>query len=166
MKRAVVASLVFVAGCPSKKDGAPGDKACKPLTVTVDGTALPALAHGLAKANNMNGDISYEVQLFNHDKTTCEQLLDRQGRHVPDDEISVRAFAAGAGMTGKGVAIDAHTQMGGPVTLASEVPKAAGDIVKVCADHIAFTPIAGRYKDKQVVVSGLLAGAYCGEVKW
>ena len=154
--------VALLVGCSSKQDGG----ACKPLSVTVDGTALPPLGNGLAKANNMNGDISYEVQLYNHDKATCDALLDKAGRQVPEGEIMVRGFAAGAGMTGKGVAIDAHTQMGGPVTLASEVPKAAGDIVKVCVDNVSFKPIAGRYKDKQVVIDGLFTGTYCGEVKW
>jgi len=158
--------LVVLVACSSKKDGAASAGDCKPLSVTVDGTALPALGKGLAKANDMNGDISYEVQLYNHDKATCDELLNKAGRQVPEDEISVRAFAAGAGMTGKGVAIDAHTQMGGPVTLASDKPKAVGDVVKVCVDNVAFKPIAGRYKDKQVVISGLFEGTYCGDMKW
>jgi hypothetical protein len=159
-----LAIVAMLAGCGGTKEAASGE--CKPLTVTVDGQPLPALPHGLAKANNMNGDVSYEVQLFNHDKATCDALLDKSGRQIPDGEVSVRAFAAGAGMTGKGVAIGSHTQMGGNVRLASEPPKAVGDVVKVCVDHVAFTPIAGAYKDKNVVVDGLFAGTYCGEMSW
>ena len=160
----LVLLVVVVAAC-AKKDGATGG-ACKDLSVTVDGTPLPALSKGLAKANDMNGDVSYEVQLFNHDKATCDDMLNKSGRQVPENEISVRAFAAGAGMTGKGVAIDAHTQMGGAVTLASDKPKAVGDVVKVCVDNVSFKPVAGKYKDKQVVVNGLFQGTYCGEMKW
>jgi hypothetical protein len=156
-------ALVLLLGACAKQDGG---GTCKPLVVTVDGKPLPALPHGLAKANDMHGDISYEVQVFDHDKATCEQLLDKNGRQVPEGEIMVRAFAGGSGMTGKGVAIDAHTQLGGAVWLASERPKAVGDAVKVCADSIAFTPIAGRYKDKRVVITGQFDGTYCGEVKW
>jgi hypothetical protein len=156
--------LVLAAAC-AKQDGATA-ASCKDLTVTVDGAPLAALPHGLAKANNMNGDISYEVQLFSHDKATCDELLNKTGRQVPDGEVSVRAFAAGAGMTGKGVAIGSHTQMGGNVTLASDKPKAAGDIVKVCVDNVSFKPIVGDYKDKQVVVNGLFSGKFCGEVSW
>ena len=162
--RAVV--LVAMLAACGNRSGTTAAGDCKPLSVTVDGTALPPLGHGLAKANNMNGDISYEVDLYNHTKATCEGLLDRAGHAVPEDEISVRAFAAGAGMTGKGVAIDAHTQMGGNVTLASPPPKTVGDVVKVCVDHAAFKPIAGKYKDKDVVVDGLFEGTYCGEMKW
>ncbi|HEX5061667.1 MAG TPA: hypothetical protein VFV99_20010 [Kofleriaceae bacterium] len=158
------ALLLLLVAC-AKKDAASGG-ACKDLTVTVDGTPLPAMPHGLAKANNMNGDISYEVDVFNHDKTTCDMLLDKSGRQIPEGEVSVRAFAAGAGMTGKGVAISAHTQMGGNVTLASPPPKAVGDVVKVCVDNVSFKPIAGDYKDKQVVVNGRFVGTYCGEMKW
>lgn len=165
MKAVGLAVMLLAAACANKRGGGNAE-ACRPLRVTVDGTALPALGHGLAKANNMNGDVSYEVTVFDHAKATCEQLLDRAGREVPAGEISVRAFAAGTGMTGKGVAIGAHTQMGGNVTLVGPAPKAVGDAVKVCVDHVAFKPIAGDYKDKDVVVDGLFTGPYCGEVTW
>lgn len=156
--------VLVLAACGNKQSASGGE--CKALSVTVDGTPLPAMPHGLAKANNMNGDVSYEVNVFNHDKATCDQLLNKAGREIPEGEVSVRAFAAGAGMTGKGVAIGAHTQMGGHVTLASPPPKAVGDVVKVCVDNVAFKPIAGDYKDKNVVVNGLLEGTYCGEMTW
>ncbi len=164
MKQLVVVVLA-VAGACAKQDGS-ASGTCKPLRVTVDGTPLPALPHGLAKANNMNGDISYEVTVFNPSTATCEQLLDKAGREIPAGEVSVRAFAAGAGMTGKGVAIGAHTQMGGNVFLVSPAPKAVGDVVQVCVDHAAFKPIAGDYKDKNVVIDGLFTGTYCGQVSW
>jgi hypothetical protein len=164
MKTIALALLVLASAC-AKKEGATAGS-CKDLTVTVDGAPLPALPHGLAKANNMNGDVSYEVQLFNHDKTTCDQFLDKAGRPIPEGEVSVRAFAAGAGMTGKGVSIGTHTQMGGNVTLVSDKPKAVGDIVKVCVDNVSFKPISGDYRDKDVVVSGLFSGKYCGEKSW
>jgi hypothetical protein len=165
MKQLVVVVIVLAAAC-AKNESSSSATACRPLRVTVDGTPLPALPHGLAKANNMNGDISYEITRFNQATATCAQLLDRAGREVPAGEISVRAFAAGVGMTGKGVAIGAHTQMGGNVTLASPAPKAVGDIVKVCADSVAFEPIAGEYKGTQVTIDGLFEGTYCGEVTW
>ncbi|HEY5943906.1 MAG TPA: hypothetical protein VIV40_00365 [Kofleriaceae bacterium] len=164
MKTIALLVLVLAAAC-SKKDGE-GAGSCRPLSVTVDGLPLPAMPHGLAKANNMNGDVSYEVDVFDHAKTTCDELLDKTGRQVPDGEISVRAFAGGAGMTGKGVAIGAHTQMGGNVTLVSAKPAAPGDIVKVCVQDVAFKPVAGAYKDKQVVVNGLFEGKFCGEQTW
>jgi hypothetical protein len=168
MKTLVVIAAVLAAGCSNKDGGGAGGGggACKPLSVTVDGTALAAMPHGLAKANNRNGDVSYEVTMLNHDKATCAQLLDKAGRQIPDGELSVRAFAGGAGMTGKGVAIDAHTQMGGAVSLVGGKPTAVGDRVKVCADSISFKPVAGAYKDKQVVITGLFEGAYCGEMAW
>jgi len=165
VKRVALVLLSVLACACAKKDRASGG-ACKDLTVTVDGTPLPAMPHGLAKANNMNGDISYEVDVFDHDTATCDTMLNKSGRQVPDGEVSVRAFAGGAGMTGKGLAIGAHTQMGGNVTLASPPPKAVGDVVEVCVDNVTFKPIAGAYKDKQVVVNGLFAGKYCGELTW
>ena len=164
MRRLAILAALLAAGC-SNKDGG-GGGACKPLSVTVDGTALAAMPHGLAKANNRSGDVSFEVTMLSHDKATCEQLLDKAGRQIPDGELSVRGFAGGAGMTGKGVGIDAHTQMGGAVSLVGDKPTAVGDRVKVCADSISFKPIAGAYKDKQVVIDGLFEGTYCGEMAW
>jgi hypothetical protein len=163
MKAAVV--LVLLAAACSKRDGASA-ASCKPLAVTVDGVPLAGLTHGLARGNRMQDGITYEVQLFDHGQVTCELLLDKAGRRVVPGEINVRAFAGGAGYTGKGVAIDAHTQMGGAVSLASEPPSAPGDVVKLCAGEVAFAPIAGAYKDKQVTISGLFEGRYCGELSW
>ncbi len=159
----VVVAFVAVAACKQRDPATP--RTCEPLAVTVDGVPLPPVGHGLARANNMHGDVSYEVQLTNQPGVTCEQLLSEAGRAVPDGEIMVRAFAGGAGLTGHGVGIDAHSQMGGAVTLLAK-PRAIGDLVEVCVDHMSFTPIAGAYKGTHVTVSGRFAGAYCGEMTW
>lgn len=165
LDKLVVVAALLAAGC-SKKDGGGGGGACKPLSVTVDGTALAAMPHGLARSNNMNGDVSFEVQMFNHDKSTCDEMVSKSGRNIQDGEVSVRAFAGGGGMMGKGVGIGAHTQAGGNINLVGDKPKAVGDIVKICAGDISFTPKMGDHKDKKVVVSGLFEGKYCGELKW
>jgi len=170
MKKLVVLVAVLAAGCSKKDEGGGaaggGGGACKPLTVTVDGSALAAMPHGLARSNNMNGDITYEVHMFNHDKSTCEELVSKSGRNVPDGEVSVRAFAGGTGMMGAGVGIESHTQAGDKAKLVSEKPKAAGDLVKICVSEMTFTPRIGDYKDKKVTVSGTFEGKYCGELKW
>lgn len=162
----LVAALAAV-GCSKKDDdGGGGGAACKPLSVTFDGTALAALPHGLARSNNMNNDISFEVEVFNHDKSKCEEMLSKSGRTVHEGEVSVRAFTGGAGMMGKGVGIESHTQAGGSVKLISAKPKATGDVVRICADKVSFSPKIGAYKDKRVVIDGLFEGKYCGELKW
>jgi hypothetical protein len=164
----LVLGAALAAGCSKKKDegGAAAAASCKPLTVTVDGTALAAMPNGLARSNNMNGDISYEVLMFNHAKATCAELVSKSGRQIPDGEVSVRAFAGGGGMMGKGVGIESHTQAGGGVSLVSATPKTAGDIVKICVDNVAFTPQVGENKGKKITINGLFEGAYCGELKW
>jgi hypothetical protein len=165
---AVAVAVVVGGGC-SKKDGAGSGGAagsCKPLAVTVDGTPLAAMPNGLARSNNMNGDISYEVLVFNHDKATCAELVSKAGRQIPDGEVSVRAFAGGGGMMGKGVGIASHTQAGGDISLVSAKPTAVGDIVKVCVDNVSFSPQVGENKGKKVTITGLFEGKYCGELKW
>jgi hypothetical protein len=155
-------ALVVLAGCGKKMTA----ESCGPLTVTVDGQPLAAMPHGVARANVMNGDTSYEVEVFNHDKTTCEQLLSKTGREIPDGEVSVRAFAGGDGLMGKGVGIGAHTQAGGDVELVSAKPKAVGDVVSICVSETTFTPKIGDHKDKKIVFKGLVSGKYCGEMKF
>lgn len=168
MTKLLVIATLLAAGCSKKDDKAGGASAaaCKPLTVTVDGTPLAAMPNGLAKSNNMNGDISYEVHAFDHAKTTCEDMLNKSGRTVPEGEVSVRAWAGGAGSMGKGVGIGAHAQMGVDVKLVSGRPKASGDVVKLCVNHVSFTPQVGAEKGKTVVMNGLVEGTYCGEMKW
>lgn len=169
---ALAFGAVLAAGCSKKTESGGGEGGsmptgkCRALEVTVDGAALPAMPVGLARSNNMNGDISYEVLMFNHDKATCEQLLSKSGRQIPDGEVSVRAFAGGGGMMGKGVGIEAHTQAGGSVGLVSGKPKAAGDEVMICVDNVSFSPQIGDYKGKKIMVTGLFKGSYCGELKF
>jgi hypothetical protein len=171
MTKLMLIAAVLAAGCSKKTDKSGGGgggaaAACKPLAVTVDGTPLAAMPNGLAKSNNMSGDLSYEVHVFDHDKTTCEDMLSKSGRTVPEGEVSVRAWAGGAGSMGKGVGLSAHAQMDVDVKLVSDKPKAAGDVVKLCVNNVSFTPQIGAEKGKTVVMDGLVEGKYCGEMKW
>ena len=83
--------------------------------------------------------------------------------HVLADQLVKRGESGSPGTDmvrqGGDVEIDAIERVSGK-------PKAPGDIVQVCVDNVAFTPIAGAYKDKPVVVTGLFSGGYCGEVSW
>jgi hypothetical protein len=156
--------LLLAAGC-SKKSADPKD--CKPLTVSVDGAPLAGLQPtGLARLDKMKTDSSYEVEVFNHAKVTCEAWTNKKGRAVEPNEIGVRALAGGTGMMGKGVGIESHMQFGGDVSVVGAKPKAVGDKVTLCASEITFTPRIGAYKDKKVVISGLFEGSYCGEMEF
>lgn len=153
---------IGVAGCKKPKTA----ESCGPLTVTIDGQPLPAMPNGLARKSVMTGDSNYEVQLFNHDKSTCEEMISKQGRNVFEGEVSVRAFTGGEGMMGKGVGIEVHIQAGGDVELVSGKPKAVGDVVQICADNVSFKPHMGRNQGKQIKINGLLTGKYCGELNF
>jgi len=157
-----LALLLLLVACGKKQTA----ESCGALSVTVEGQPLPAMPNGFARANIMNGDTSYEVDVFNHDQITCEKFIDKGGRQVPDGEVSVRAFAGGDGLMGRGVGIESHTQAGGEVSLVSAKPKAVGDLVQICADNISFTPQVGKNKGKKVVVKGLFTGKYCGETRF
>jgi hypothetical protein len=152
--------LLVVSGCGKKQTA----ESCGALTVSVDGKPLEAMPNGLARLNIYGDSKTYEVQVFNHDKSTCEQFVDRKGRQVPDGEVSVRAFAGGEGLMGKGVGIESHTQAGGDVDLVTK-PKAVGDATAICVDGVSFTPGIGDNKGKKVEIKGLFTGKFCGEIK-
>jgi len=158
-KLALVAALLTVVACKKAKTA----ETCGPLTVTVDGKPLPAMPNGLARLTIQGNDKLYEVEVFNHDKSTCEQFIDRKGRQIPEGEVSIRAFAGGDGLMGKGVGIESHTQAGGDVDVVTK-PKAVGDPVSICVDGASFTPHVGDNKGKKVQVNGLFTGKYCGEM--
>lgn len=155
---------IVAAGCGGKKEGG-GGAACGPLKVTVDGVDVAGLGNGLAITQKEGGESSEQVQLFNHAKATCAQVLSKSGREVPEGEIDVRANAGKSMMT-KGVGIDAHSQMGVEVKLTSAAPKAVGDPVTLCVPETTFTPRVGDYKDKKVTVSGTFAGTWCGVMEF
>jgi len=51
------------------------------------------------------------------------------------------------------------------ITVAKET-KTVGEPFEICvAEPIAFTPNAGAYADKKVVMQGLFVGEWCGEAK-
>lgn len=152
---AIFSGVVTAAACGGKGGGE-----CAPLEVKVDGQAVQGLKHAYAITQTGSGNTLHQVQIFNHEET-CANLTARS-RTVPDGEEAFRAFAGGSGTFGKGVGIDAHTQLGVDVELMTDVPKNPGDKVAVCVPPTTFKPVAGRFKDKEVSVKGKLEGAFCG----
>ncbi len=151
--------LVATAGCGNKSKDA---SSCKPLSVTIDGKAV-VLGHALGRHNTGTSE-SWEVDVFNHDKVTCEQYMNKSGRPVADGEVNVRAFAGGDGMMGKGVGIGANTQAGKSVELVGDPPKAKGEPISICVDNVSFKGMVGEYKDKPIVIDGLFQAASCGDM--
>lgn len=138
-----------------------GGGACGPLKVTVDGQELTGLGHGLALTQSTGSSTSEQVQLFNHDKVTCEEVLSRAGRTVAQGEIRVRANA-GTETLMRSVGIDVHTQLGVAVRLVGGKPAKPGDQVTLCVPETSFTPAMGDFEKKQVTISGTFTGTYCG----
>jgi len=153
----------------SKKDAPPppappaAPTSCASLKVIVDGDQLTGLVYGLAITQVYGGERSERVQVFNHAKVTCEQVLSKSGRAVEDDEIDVRANAGKSLMT-KGIGFDAHSQLGVEVALMGPAPAKPGDTVTLCAPETTFKPNVGEFKGKSVTVSGTFFGTWCGEM--
>ncbi len=163
-------SVCFAAPACSKGDkdakGGGDAAACPAFSVTVDGSPVAGLTHGMAFTHKRGAELVHQVDLFNHDKTTCEQLTSRKGRQIPDGEEHVWGFSGGEGLMGDGVGVGDHTQMGLGVKLASDAPKNPGDVVAVCVPESTFSPKSGKNAGKQVKVVGLMQGKYCGIMDW
>src|SRR5512133_347219 len=113
-------ALVAAAGCKKK----PTAESCGPLKLSIAGKELPAMTYGLA----FKSDGAYNVEMFNMNKTTCEDVTNPKGRSVPEGEVSVTAFAGGSGMMKQGVVYRANTVAGDKVSADVLLePKAKGD---------------------------------------
>lgn len=162
---AITLASVAALACSKKEVPAPpaAPTTCAPLKVLVDGEQVTGLVHGLAITQVQGGERSEQVQVFNHAKVTCEQVLSKSGRMVEDGEIDVRANA-GKGLMSKGIGFDAHSQLGVEVALMGAAPSKPGDQVTLCAPETTFKPTVGEFKGKSVTVSGTFMGTWCGEM--
>jgi hypothetical protein len=153
----LLAATAFLVAC--KKT--PTAESCGKLAVAIEGKPLPQLTHGLARKHHGG----YEITMMNLDKTTCANILDANGRVIPDGEVSVKAFAGGDGMMSKGVVYDANTEIGDRVaaTLIGDPPKAKGDPVRICVQDATIEIGFGSDRGKHVAITGLFEGTYCGE---
>ncbi len=167
MKVLVVGSLLLVA-CGSKGGEGGGDAAsCPAFEMKVDGQPVTGFTHKLAFTHKQGGEQKLQVQWFNHDKATCEDVTSMKGRQVPDGEVTVAAMAGGKGVMGKAVIAGSHTEFGVDVELVGDAPKNAGDKVAVCVREAKeIKPMMGPYKGKTLTVKGLLDGSWCGFMDW
>ncbi len=163
-----IALVVLALSACSKKDKAPEDKPaekpaidltgpCGPLAVLVDGAPLEGLVHGTSVIMESGSYRTPMVQLYNHDKATCEEAL--TGSRTPqENEINVRAWHGEM----PGVGIDAFTQIEGTITL-DKPTETVGETMQICVRApVVFTPNAGAYTGKKVSISGTFAAPFCG----
>jgi len=180
-KFAVLCALVFAFGCgkgtskqaePTSGSAAGADPAtagtakapavdlkapCPALSVTVDGAELPGLVHGLGVTMVSGSYTTHMVQLFNHDKSTCEEIVSGRRNSQPD-EIVVKAFHGAA----PGVGIDVFTQVEGTLTV-DKATETVGEPLEICVRApVTFTPNAGTYTGKKVAIVGTFTGKFCG----
>lgn len=166
MIRHMLVAIALI-GCGKKDDKPAADKQpaadpsgagrCPALAVFADGKRLDGLVHGQAVIMENAGYRTPMIQLYNHDKSTCDEIL--TGRRAPqENEINVRAWHGAM----PGVGIDAYTHIGGAIAL--ETPtETVGEVMKICVrGPVVFTPNAGAYSGKQVTIEGLFAASYCG----
>jgi hypothetical protein len=133
------------------------DGACPVLTVMVDGKPVEGKFTGQAVTAENSGYQTQMVELYNHDKYTCDEAL--KGRHTPvENEVYVKAFHG----VYPGVGIDAYTHLEGKLTL-DKPPAKVGEPLEICVRKpIEFTPNAGAFNGKKVSIVGKFSGVYCG----
>ncbi len=130
---------------------------CGPLTVLVDGAPIEGLTHGTAVIMESGSYRTPMIQLFNHDKATCEEALSGR-RSVKENEINVRAWHGQM----PGVGIDSYTHIEGTLTLDKPTEK-VGETMQICVRApVVFTPNAGAYSGKKVSIAGTFAAPFCG----
>jgi len=130
---------------------------CPELAVTADGAALTGLTHGMGVTMVSGSYTTHMVHLFNHDKSTCEEIVSGR-RNTQEGELNVRAWHGAA----PGVGIDVFTQIEGTITLDKGTEK-VGEPLEICVRKpITFTPNAGAYNGKKVTIVGKFTGAFCG----
>lgn len=172
MKLGMVVMALFAFACKDKggADKSSADKGtgtaepainpnapCPELAITADGAAITGLVHGKGVTMVSGAYVTQMVHLFNHDKSTCEELVSGQ-RNTHLGEINVRAFHGDR----PGVGIDEFTQVEGALTL-DKAAKAVGEPLEICVRKpVTFTPNAGSYIGKKVTIVGKFAGAFCG----
>ena len=163
----VLFAAALLAGCGKDdgKSGGGGGGSCPPLEVTIDGTKVEGLSHGLALDQEMSGEVIHVVEVFNHDQVTCEQVLSKAGRQTGPDEIAIRGSVGGS--FGNGLGIDSTAQMGADVDvkLAGKAGSKPGDTVTMCVAGHTLEPKVGAHKGKKVTIKGALSGTYCGVMK-
>jgi hypothetical protein len=160
MKRFIMcAAVAALAGTGCGKSGGGGaGGSCGPLKVTLDGQPVAGLTHGMG-THDQGG---YSITVFNHDKTTCDEML-AGARAIQDGEKSVTVSAGGT--FGAGISYDANTQMGTGISGSLKTkPAKPGDPIAICIKGTLDLQI-GDDKGKKLAVEGEVDGQFCGDRK-
>ena len=160
-----IACLGLAAACGKGKDGG---GSCPAGEITLDGQKL-----GHTHGHGVLADGFTMIQLYDHDKVTCEEILATktadivrltQERAKSNDEFSVRVSAGRA----NSISLGANTLMSDTKVKAKIVTKAdkVGDKLAICLTAAAEYELqVGPHKGKKLVMKGLFEGKYCGERK-
>jgi len=129
---------------------------CPPLKVTADGQDVRMMPGFAKRVPEADGGGGYIVSMFNHGEMDCATYL-KTSRPVKDDELEVRAYVTKK-VTSQGV--NFSTELGAKVFVVDE-PRKAGDKISVCVPEPIVHTGDMAYKNKKVVVQGLLTGGFC-----
>lgn len=138
--------------------GASGAPACPALTLTIDGAPAKPM-HGLAVSLKNGQYLTEQVELYDSEAITCENVLARSFA-LPADVTHVRVYYH---PQAQGLGTEAYTDMGGgaKITLVAKAAK-AGEPTTICVPKTTFTPNAGTLAGKKIEVAGAFVGRYCG----
>lgn len=142
-------------------DGKHDDGKCPALEITVDGAPLEGMTHGQAVTVINPPYTIHMVNLYNRE-APCESPPS-MARQPAEGEIYAKAWFSDM----PGVGIDAYTEVPmKPNIKVTKETKTVGEPFEICVfEPVAFTPTAGAYTDKKVVMKGLFTGTFCGEIK-
>lgn len=155
MRLALVAAIGTTAAGAVGCERADRDQPCPPLTITVDGVPL-ALPYGRAVTRIEDGRTSYFVTLYNHDDTSCREVVAGLA-WVRDGERSL--FATAGGLPGVGTD---RIQRSNQVAI-EQLPTELGEPMAICVRQpVTFTAHAGPLAGHTISAVGAFVGAFCG----
>ncbi len=127
-------------------------------SITVDGEKIDLPYSYCVKHND-----AYRLILINHNHVS-ETEIRNIFRETPDNELSMTLLADSDPMASSVIA-DNYRQFGIQMKIESE-PKKIGDDIKITLTNLVkFTPAMGKFKDKEITVSGTFSARYAGETE-
>ena len=143
-----MASLIVLTSCTenSKSSG----------SIEMNGTKIDLPYRYCIKHND-----AYRIILLNHNKVT-EQEIRNIFRETPENELSIILLYDSDPMASSVIA-DNYRQLGIRMKLDKEPGKTGENITIILTDIVKFKPAVGKFKNKELTISGSFSAKYMGE---
>ncbi|HOA06347.1 MAG TPA: hypothetical protein PK419_06005 [Spirochaetota bacterium] len=143
-----IAALCFFTACTEKSNSSGA--------IELDGVKIDLPYHYCIKHND-----GYRIILLNHNQVS-EQEIRNIFRETPENELSITILYDSDSMASSVIA-DNYRQLGIRMKLDKEPFKIGDYITIILTDTVKFKPVTGKFKDKELTISGSFSAKYLGE---